>query len=148
MRCPSCGYFESKVVDSRPTDDGSTIRRRRVCLDCEYRFTTYERLGENPIVVIKSDGTSEPFDHDKLFKGILLACVKRPISSDQITAVVDDIENTLRQATKNEIKSKEIGEMTLSRLAQLDDVAYVRFASVYRDFQNVEEFKHVLNEFN
>ena len=144
MRCPLCGFAESKVVDSRPTDDGTSIRRRRECLECGHRFTTYERLGDNPLIVIKSDGSSEAYDRQKLFRGLLIACAKRPIGSDQISALIDDIETELRNSPKSEIRSKELGEMVLDRLAETDDVAYVRFASVYKDFKNIEEFAHAL----
>lgn len=144
MRCPSCGYAESKVVDSRPTEDGVSIRRRRECLECKHRFTTYERLGDNPLVVIKSDGSSEAYVREKLFRGLLTACAKRPISSEQIASIINDIESELRAAPKGEIRSKELGEMVLERLAPVDDVAYIRFASVYKDFQNIEEFSAAL----
>ncbi len=144
MRCPACGHTESKVVDSRPSEDGSSIRRRRECLSCGRRFTTYERLGENPIVVIKSDGSSEAYDRSKLYRGLLIACAKRPISPEQISSLIDDIELSLRNGFTGEIKSKELGEMVLERLSKLDDVAYIRFASVYRDFQNVDEFMNAL----
>lgn len=144
MRCPSCGYMESKVVDSRPADDGASIRRRRECLDCGNRFTTYERLGDNPFVITKSDNSSEAYDRDKLFRGILIACAKRPITSEQISDIVDKIERELRSNVKNEISSKELGDLTLSYLADLDEVAYIRFASVYKDFQNIEEFSSAL----
>lgn len=140
MRCPSCGYEESKVVDSRPSDDSSTIRRRRECLSCGYRFTTYERLGENPLVVIKADGSSEAYDRDKLFRGILIACAKRKVDPKDVSALVEDLEAELRRRYSSTIPSKEIGKMVLERLAKLDDVAYIRFASVYQDFQSVEEF--------
>ena len=146
MRCPSCGYEDSKVVDSRSAEDGDAIRRRRECLECGYRFTTYERLGENPLVVIKADGSSEVYERDKLFKGILIACAKRHVSSTEIGALIDDIESELRRRGGNEVRSKELGEMVLARLADLDDVAYIRFASVYRDFQNIDEFKNSLEE--
>ena len=145
MRCPSCGNLESKVVDSRPSEDGTAIRRRRECLDCGRRFTTYERLGENPLIVIKADGSSEAYDRQKLMRG-LIACGKRPVSPEQIASLVDSIETELRNASCNEIRSKELGDMVLVRLAKLDDVAYVRFASVYKDFQNVEEFSEALKE--
>lgn len=144
MRCPSCGYSETKVIDSRPSEDGASIRRRRECLDCSYRFTTYERLGENPLVVVKADGSSEVFDREKLFRGVIIACAKRPISSDQIASLIDDIERDLRNNMKNEIKAKELGNMVLARLRTLDDVAYIRFASVYKDFQNIHEFAQAL----
>lgn len=146
MRCPVCGYLESKVVDSRPTEDGTSIRRRRECLKCGHRFTTYERMGDNPLVVIKSDNSSEAYDRQKLFRGILIACAKRPVGSDQISRIIDDIEAELRNASKTEIKSKDLGDMVLARLAKTDDVAYVRFASVYKDFKNVEEFARALEK--
>ena len=144
MRCPSCGNLESKVVDSRPSEDGTAIRRRRECLDCGRRFTTYERLGENPLIVIKADGSSEAYDRQKLMRGLLIACGKRPVSPEQIASLVDSIETELRNASCNEIRSKELGDMVLVRLAKLDDVAYVRVASVYKEFQNVEEFAAAL----
>lgn len=144
MKCPACGHIESKVVDSRPADEGSAIRRRRECLSCGRRFTTYERLGDNPLIVIKSDGSSEAYDRQKLMRGLLIACAKRPISPEQIGALIDSIESELRNASRNEIRSKDLGDMALIRLAKLDDVAYVRFASVYKDFQNVEEFAAAL----
>lgn len=144
MRCPSCGYAESKVVDSRPSEDGASIRRRRECLDCGRRFTTYERLGDNPLVIVKSDGSSEAYNREKLFRGVLIACAKRPISSEQIAILIDDIELELRNDMRSEIKSKDLGEIVLARLRKLDDVAYVRFASVYKDFQNIEEFATAL----
>lgn len=144
MKCPACGNLESKVVDSRPSDDGSSIRRRRECLQCGRRFTTYERLGDNPLIIIKSDGSSEAYDRQKLMRGLLIACAKRPIAPEQLCALIDSIEAELRNASKSEIGSKELGDMALVRLAKLDDVAYVRFASVYKDFQNVEEFAAAL----
>lgn len=146
MRCPSCGYLESKVVDSRPSDDGATIRRRRECLECKHRFTTYERLGDSPLLVTKSDGSSETYDRNKLVRSVTLACAKRPISPDQITSLIDDIESELRAAPRNEITSKNLGVKVLERLESLDDVAYVRFASVYKDFKNIEEFAAALEE--
>ena len=144
MRCPSCGYTESKVVDSRPSEDSVTIRRRRECLACGYRFTTYERLESTPLIVVKSDGSSEVYDREKLFRGIIIACAKRPVSSDQINSLIDDIESELRNSMRNTVKAKDLGEMVLMRLRQLDDVAYVRFASVYKDFQNIGEFATAL----
>ncbi len=144
MKCPACGYLDSKVVDSRPAEDGLSIRRRRECLSCGRRFTTYERLGDNPLIIIKSDGSSEAYDRQKLMRGLLIACAKRPISPEQLGSLIDSIENELRNAARNEIRSKDLGDMALLRLASLDDVAYVRFASVYKDFQNVEEFAQAL----
>ena len=146
MRCPSCGYLESKVIDSRPSEDGSSIRRRRECLQCNTRFTTYEKLIDNPLIVIKNDGSSEAYNLNKLMRGLLIACAKRPITPDMIDSLVDDIENELRSAPKNEVTSKELGDLVLVRLSRLDDVAYVRFASVYKDFQNIEEFYATLEE--
>lgn len=146
MRCPSCGYLESKVIDSRPSEDGSSIRRRRECLQCNTRFTTYEKLIDNPLIVIKNDGSSEAYNRNKLMRGLLIACTKRPITPDMIDSLVDDIENELRSAPKNEVTSKELGDLVLVRLSRLDDVAYVRFASVYKDFQNIEEFYATLEE--
>lgn len=144
MRCPSCGYAESKVVDSRPSEDGASIRRRRECLDCGRRFTTYERLGDNPLVIVKSDGSSEAYNREKLFRGVLIACAKRPVSPEQIASLIDGIEAGLRNDMRTEIKSKDLGDMVMMRLRELDDVAYVRFASVYKDFQNIEEFATAL----
>lgn len=146
MRCPACNNLESKVVDSRPTEDGSSIRRRRECLECGHRFTTYERLGDSPLIVIKSDGSSEAYDRNKLFRGLLIACAKRPVPSSTLEQLIDRIESDLRNRPSNEVKSTELGEMALSHLAEVDDVAYVRFASVYKDFQNIEEFAHALEE--
>ncbi len=146
MRCPSCDYPESKVVDSRPSDDGTTIRRRRECLSCKHRFTTYERLGDTPLLVTKSDGSSETYDRNKLMRGVTVACAKRPITPDQITSLIDSIESELRAAPRNEVTSKDLGTKVLERLESLDDVAYVRFASVYKDFQNIEEFASALEE--
>jgi transcriptional repressor NrdR len=147
MRCPNCSYLDSKVVDSRPSDDGMTIRRRRECLSCGRRFTTYERLGESPLTVTKSDGSSEVYNRHKLFRGMLTACAKRPITSDQINALIDDIETELRASNTNQIASKRLGDMALERLAGLDDVAYIRFASVYKDFKSIEEFKQALEDY-
>ena len=146
MRCPSCGHLESKVVDSRPSDDGGVIRRRRECLECGRRFTTYERAEENPLIVVKSDGSSEAYDRQKLMRGLLIACAKRPISPEQISSLINGIETDLRNSNQIEIRSKELGDMVMSRLAKLDDVAYVRFTSVYKDFQNIEEFAAALEE--
>lgn len=146
MRCPSCGHLESKVVDSRPSDDGCVIRRRRECLQCGRRFTTYERAEENPLIVVKSDGSSEAYDRQKLMRGLLIACAKRPISPDQISKLIDEIESDLRNRNEIEIRSKDLGDIVMGKLAKLDDVAYVRFASVYKDFQNIEEFAAALEE--
>lgn len=146
MRCPSCGYPESKVVDSRSADEGASIRRRRECLKCGHRFTTYERLAENPILVTKTDGSSEVFDRAKLMRGLLIACAKRPITPEKVDNLIASIEAELRSTQRTEIKSKDLGDMVLARLASLDDVAYIRFASVYKDFQSIEEFSAALKE--
>lgn len=146
MRCPSCGYPESKVVDSRSADEGASIRRRRECLECGHRFTTYERLAENPILVTKTDGSSEVFNREKLMRGLLIACAKRPITPEKIDSLIASIETELRSSQRTEIKSKDLGDMVLARLANLDDVAYIRFASVYKDFQSIEEFSQALSE--
>ena len=146
MRCPSCGHLESKVVDSRPSDDGGAIRRRRECLECQHRFTTYERLGDNALLVTKSDGSTETYDRNKLMRGVTVACAKRPISPEQINELIDDIEAELRSMPRGELSSKNLGTQVLSRLEKIDDVAYVRFASVYKDFQNIEEFDSALEE--
>ena len=148
MRCPTCGHPESKVVDSRPADDGSSIRRRRECLSCGSRFTTYERTGENPLVIIKSDGSSEAYDRDKLFRGLLIACAKRSVSAEKISQLINSIESELRNSGKQEISSKKLGDMALERLADVDDVAYIRFASVYKDFKTVDEFRDALKGLN
>lgn len=148
MRCPVCSHLESKVVDSRPSEDSSFIRRRRECLSCGERFTTYERLGENPLVVVKADGSSEAYDRTKLFRGVLIACAKRPVKTEQINQIIDDIEAHLRSLPRGVISSKDLGNLVLDKLAELDDVAFIRFASVYKDFQNVEEFKSALEAIN
>lgn len=147
MRCPSCGYLESKVVDSRPVEDGASIRRRRECLSCGTRFTTYERTESSPLIIIKSDGSSEAYNRDKLFRGLLIACAKRPVSPEQIYKLIDDIEAELRNASTRELSSKELGDMALSRLGKVDEVAYIRFASVYKDFKNINEFKEAVKGF-
>ena len=146
MRCPKCGCENLKVVDSRPSDDGAIIRRRRECLNCKHRFTTYERLGDTPLLVTKSDGSSETFDRNKLIRGVTVACAKRPITPDQINGLIDGIEAELRTMPRGEITSRDLGTKVLDRLATLDDVAYVRFASVYKDFKNIEEFAQALEE--
>ncbi len=146
MRCPKCDHGESKVVDSRPADDGDSIRRRRECLHCGHRFTTYERLGEQPIIVIKSDASSEAFDRDKIMRGLLIACAKRPVAPERINALINSIEGELRTLPRGEVTSRALGDMVLERLAGIDDVAYIRFASVYKDFQSVEEFASALKD--
>ncbi len=146
MRCLKCGYSESKVVDSRPTEDGTSIRRRRECMKCEYRFTTYEKVESIPIIVIKKNGIRVPFDKDKIINGILRACEKRPISIETIEKIADDIEETISNSLLREISSEEIGNIVSEKLKQLDHIAYVRFASVYKQFKDISEFKAELNK--
>lgn len=140
MRCPKCGCEESKVVDSRPSESNDAIRRRRECIRCGHRFTTYERREEMPLMVVKKDGRKETFDRSKLMRGLLTATVKRNVHIDQLDALINDIESTLRDGGVNEISSQDLGMMVLQRLVEVDKVAYVRFASVYRDFKDLDEF--------
>lgn len=146
MRCPSCGYEDSKVVDSRPSDDVLSIRRRRECFKCNHRFTTYERIEQKPIVVTKKNGSAETFNKDKLFRGVIISCAKRPIEAKDIENLIDDIVLELRKKGIFEIKSEKIGEMVLKRLHDIDQVAYVRFASVYKDFADINEFRAELKK--
>ena len=148
MRCPRCGCEESKVVDSRPSENNDAIRRRRECTGCGFRFTTYERCEEMPIVVIKRDGHKEPFDRQKVMRGLLTATVKRDIPVSTLTALIDDIEASLRDSGNMEVSSADLGSMVLRRLIAVDKVAYVRFASVYRDFKDVDEFSEELRSLN
>ena len=140
MRCPFCEELDTKVIDSRPTEDGHAIRRRRECPRCEKRFTTYEKVEEILFMVVKQDGRREAFDRNKILNGIMRACEKRPISMAQMEAVVDDIERSLNNMMEKEVSSAFIGEVVMSKLKELDEVAYVRFASVYRDFKDVSTF--------
>jgi len=140
MRCPFCGQQDGRVVDSRTSKEGDSIRRRRECLNCSKRFTTYERIEEVAQMVIKKDGRREPFDRWKMKSGILKAIQKRPISMDQVDAMVDDIERALFGGSDHEVPSQDIGEAIMDRLKRLDEVAYVRFASVYRQFKDLNEF--------
>ncbi len=140
MTCPFCGYREDKVIDSRESKEGDVIRRRRECLKCERRFTTYERSDEIPYMVIKRDGRREKFDRQKVLEGLLRACQKRPVAMGKLAEVVDEVESRLADSPDREISTTEIGEMLMDRLRTLDKIAYVRFASVYRDFQDVEAF--------
>lgn len=148
MRCPRCGCEESKVVDSRPSEGNDAIRRRRECTGCGFRFTTYERCEEMPIVVIKRDGHKEPFDRQKLMRGLLTATVKRDIPVSVLSSLIDDIESSLRDSGTMEVSSVDLGSMVLKRLISIDKVAYVRFASVYRDFKDVDEFSEELRSLN
>ena len=140
MKCPFCGYEESKVIDSRPTDEGEKIRRRRECIVCQKRFTTYEIIESVPIVVVKKDKSRQAFDRVKLFNGMLRACEKRPVSIEQIDRIVTEIEAELQNSLDREVTSIHIGELALDKLKALDEVAYVRFASVYRQFKDINTF--------
>ena len=144
MRCPKCGCEESKVVDSRPSENNEAIRRRRECVQCGYRFTTYARREEPPLTVLKKDGTKETFNRQKLMRGLVAATVKRNIPISKLDSLIDDMESELRDSGVSEVSSKEIGDMVLKRLVNLDKVAYVRFASVYRDFKDIDEFNEEL----
>ncbi len=144
MRCPKCGFDDSKVVDSRPSENNAAIRRRRECTRCGARFTTYERREETPIIVLKKDGARETFDRQKIMRGLVRATVKRKVSIATLDELLDSIESELRDNGINEVSSQEIGNMVLKRLLSVDKVAYVRFASVYRDFKDVDEFSEEL----
>ncbi|MBT3406316.1 transcriptional repressor NrdR [Candidatus Woesearchaeota archaeon] len=146
MKCPYCGATETKVVDKRETENIEATRRRRECLKCEKRFTTYERIENIELLVIKKNGVREQFDRQKLLKGILRCCIKRDISQDKIEKVVDYVENELRNKETTEIKSREIGDFVMKKLRRIDQVAYIRFASVYRDFADLEEFEKELKK--
>jgi transcriptional repressor NrdR len=150
MKCPFCDYYETKVVDSRPTDEGQAIRRRRECIKCSKRFTTYEKVEEIPLIIIKKDKSRESYDRNKILNGILKACEKRPVPLSVIEETVDEIEKTLYNSMEKEVTSQHIGEMIMNKLKNIDEVAYVRFASVYRQFKDIntfmEELKKLLNE--
>ena len=147
MKCPFCGFEESKVIDSRPTDEGEKIRRRRECMSCDKRFTTYEIIESVPIVVVKKDGKSrEVFDRDKLFNGMMRACEKRPVSVDVIEKAIDEIEAELQNSLDREVTSVKIGEYVMDKLKDIDEVAYVRFASVYRQFKDINTFMSELKK--
>ena len=146
MRCPFCGFDDSKVIDSRPTDEGVAIRRRRECIKCAKRFTTYEKVESLPIIVIKKDKTRELFSREKLLSGLTRACEKRPVETHQLDLLVDKIESDLQNTLKREISKKEIGEKVMEGLRDIDEVAYVRFASVYRQFKDVNTFIAEVNK--
>jgi transcriptional repressor NrdR len=140
MRCPFCEYEDSKVIDSRSSNEGRVVRRRRECLKCERRFTTKEYVEETPLMVVKNDGRREPFDREKILRGVQVACSKRPISMETINRLVEKVENALRDNNRDEVSSRQIGQQIMANLREIDEVAYVRFASVYRKFQAKEEF--------
>ncbi len=146
MKCPFCGCAESKVIDSRPTDEGERIRRRRECTSCEKRFTTYEIIETVPVIVVKKDKSREAFDRVKLFNGLLRACEKRPVSISQIEKAVSEIESELQNSLDREVTSVRIGELAMEKLKTLDEVAYVRFASVYRQFKDINTFMEELTK--
>ena len=146
MKCPYCGYAESKVIDSRPAEEGSTIRRRRECLACTKRFTTYEIIERMPLVVVKRDGSRQSFDKMKIMNGLVRACEKRPVALEQLETIAKEIETELQSALEREISTAEIGEMVMVRLKDIDEVAYVRFASVYRQFKDINTFMDELTK--
>ena len=146
MKCPFCSFEESKVIDSRPTDEGERIRRRRECMSCGKRFTTYEIIESVPIVVVKKDKSREVFDRDKLFNGMMRACEKRPVSVDVIERAIDDIEAEIQNSLDREVTSVKIGELVMDKLKEIDEVAYVRFASVYRQFKDINTFMDELKK--
>lgn len=146
MKCPYCGYADGKVIDSRPTEEGNAIRRRRECLKCKRRFTTYEKVETISPAVIKQDNSRQPYDREKLFRGIMRACEKRPVSIAQMEELVDDIESELYLSMEKEVCSTEIGEKVMNRLKKLDEVAYVRFASVHKRFSDIETFMDELKK--
>ena len=146
MKCPYCGYQESKVVDSRHSDDDTSIRRRRECLSCQKRFTTYETVESLPIAVVKKDNSREPFDRNKILRGMVRACEKRPVSMADLEAAAAEIEQIVQNSLEREIPTQRIGELVMERLKPLDEVAYVRFASVYRQFKDIDSFMRELNK--
>ena len=150
MKCPYCLYPESKVIDSRPADDGQRIRRRRECIKCTKRFTTYEAIEGQPVIIIKRDKSRQVFDRTKLLTGMLRACEKRPVSLETLENAIDEIESQLQNSLEKEVSSVCVGEMALEKLKSIDEIAYVRFASVYRDFKDIDSFmtelKQLLNE--
>ena len=146
MKCPFCGFAESRVIDSRPTDEGSSIRRRRECLHCNKRFTTYENVERLPLIVIKKNGSRQSYDRNKLLGGVLRACEKRPVSLQQMELLVNEVEQMLQNNLEREVSTSQIGELIMEQLKQLDEVAYVRFASVYRQFADIKTFLTEVNK--
>lgn len=146
MKCPFCAYLESKVVDSRPADEGASIRHRRECLSCHKRFTTYETMESLPLMVVKKDGSRQSFDRNKVMNGLIRACEKRPVSFSTMEEIVNEIEQTLQNEMEREVSSAEIGELVMERLKKVDEVSYVRFASVYRQFKDINTFMRELNK--
>ncbi|WP_053218948.1 transcriptional regulator NrdR [Virgibacillus senegalensis] len=146
MRCPNCQFKSTKVLDSRPIEEGRSIRRRRECEACSFRFTTFERLEEVPLIVVKKEGTREEYSREKLMRGLIKACEKRPVALEQIESIAVEVEKELRNRGTSEVQSKEIGEMVMDRLSSVDEVAYVRFASVYRQFKDISVFLDELKD--
>lgn len=146
MKCPYCGHPESKVIDSRPADEGASIRRRRECESCAKRFTTYEKVERLPLMVVKKDKTRELFNREKLLSGVMKSCEKRPVSAIQLEKMVDDIESVIYNSLEREVTSEQLGEMIMERLKDIDQVSYVRFASVYREFKDIDTFLDELNK--
>lgn len=146
MKCPFCGFEESKVIDSRPTDENERIRRRRECLQCSKRFTTYETIEDVPIIVVKKDKSREVFDRNKILKGMLRACEKRSVTVSELEAAISEIEATLQSAVDREVTSVKIGELIMEKLKLIDEVAYIRFASVYKEFDSVEAFRDEISK--
>ena len=146
MKCPFCAYLESKVVDSRPADEGASIRRRRECLSCHKRFTTYETMESLPLMVVKKDGSRQSFDRQKVLRGMIRACEKRPVPLAELERIADEIEQELQNSMEREISTEAIGEKVMERLRNVDQVAYVRFASVYRQFKDIDTFMTELNK--
>ena len=148
MKCIFCGFNDSKVIDSRLSDENNSIRRRRECLKCGKRFTTYEMVESTPILVIKNDGSRQPFDPQKIKRGVIKACEKRPVTMNQIDSMIADIEKQISNSLEQEVKSSQIGEMIMERLKNLDEISYVRFAAVYRKFKDITTFINFLNSVN
>ncbi|HIS52017.1 MAG TPA: transcriptional repressor NrdR [Candidatus Onthomonas avicola] len=146
MKCPYCGHIDSKVVDSRPADDGESIRRRRECLACHKRFTTYETVETLPLMVIKKDGSRQSFEKNKVLNGIIRACAQRPVPMETMVRIADEVEQELQNSLNREISAKRIGELVMDKLKSVDEVSYVRFASVYRQFKDIDSFMEELNK--
>lgn len=146
MRCPFCSHADSRVLESRPTDEGAVIRRRRACQQCDERFTTYERIETTPLIVIKKDGRRQPFDRQKILNGLITACEKRPVPLSTLETIVTRVEATLHNRLESEVPSRQIGELVMEELRRVDQVAYVRFASVYRQFKDIKRFKEELDQ--
>lgn len=146
MQCPRCQHNGTRVVDSRPADDGRAIRRRRECESCGYRYTTFERLEQMPLLIVKKNGNREEFNREKLLRGVIRSCEKRPVAIEQVEKIVDEVENEIRNLGENEVASAVIGDYVMKKLAKVDEVAYIRFASVYRQFKDIEVFMQEMKD--